>query len=93
MSCTASDYPCWEPAEALELISKIDLSEADKQKLFVDNVKRIFRLARSGEAGRAGNPRWCDAGVPPAGQNCPQPCLPGWRVATADLVLSWLGWT
>jgi aminocarboxymuconate-semialdehyde decarboxylase len=39
-----SDYPCWEPAEALDLIAKIDLSEADKHKLFVGNVRRIFNL-------------------------------------------------
>jgi aminocarboxymuconate-semialdehyde decarboxylase len=39
-----SDYPCWEPAEALELISTIDLSEADRHKLFVANVRRIFNL-------------------------------------------------
>jgi len=39
-----SDYPCWEPAEALELIAKIDLSEADKHKLFVGNVRRIFNV-------------------------------------------------
>ncbi len=39
-----SDYPCWEPAEALALIDELDLSEADRQKLFVDNVRRIFNL-------------------------------------------------
>ncbi|MCC6889589.1 MAG: amidohydrolase family protein [Hyphomicrobiales bacterium] len=39
-----SDYPCWEPAEALRLIEQIELSEADKHKLFVANVQRIFNL-------------------------------------------------
>jgi aminocarboxymuconate-semialdehyde decarboxylase len=39
-----SDYPCWEPAEALRLINDIDLTDEQKQKLFVDNVKRIFNL-------------------------------------------------
>jgi aminocarboxymuconate-semialdehyde decarboxylase len=39
-----SDYPCWEPSEALRLIEEIDLSEADKEKLFVGNVRRIFGL-------------------------------------------------
>ena len=39
-----SDYPCWEPAEALRLIENIALSEADKHKLFVGNVRRIFKL-------------------------------------------------
>ena len=39
-----SDYPCWEPAEALRLIDEINLSEEDKHKLFVGNVRRIFGL-------------------------------------------------
>lgn len=40
-----TDYPCWDPATCLALISEIDLSEADKQKLFVDNVRRIFNIS------------------------------------------------
>ena len=39
-----TDYPCWDPATCLQLISEIDLSEAEKQKLFVDNTRRIFNL-------------------------------------------------
>ena len=39
-----SDYPCWEPAEALRLINEIELSEEDRHKLFVGNVRRIFGL-------------------------------------------------
>ena len=39
-----SDYPCWEPAEALSLISEIDLSPADRQKLFYENARRILKL-------------------------------------------------
>jgi aminocarboxymuconate-semialdehyde decarboxylase len=39
-----SDYPCWEPAEALRLIGELDLSEQDKKKLFVENVRRVFNL-------------------------------------------------
>jgi aminocarboxymuconate-semialdehyde decarboxylase len=45
-----SDYPCWEPAEALRLIGEIDLSEADKHKLFVANVRRIFNLPTPAKA-------------------------------------------
>ena len=39
-----TDYPCWDPATALQLISEIDLSAEDKQKLFVDNARRILNL-------------------------------------------------
>jgi aminocarboxymuconate-semialdehyde decarboxylase len=39
-----TDYPCWRPSEALRLLGEIDLSEADKQKLFVDNARRILGL-------------------------------------------------
>jgi aminocarboxymuconate-semialdehyde decarboxylase len=39
-----SDYPCWEPAEALRLAQEIELSAEDREKLFVGNVRRIFRL-------------------------------------------------
>jgi aminocarboxymuconate-semialdehyde decarboxylase len=49
-----SDYPCWEPAEALKLLAEIDLSEADKKKLFHDNVKRIFNLRDPAGAAKQG---------------------------------------
>ena len=39
-----TDYPCWDPATCLQLISEIDLSDADKQNLFVVNVRRIFNI-------------------------------------------------
>lgn len=39
-----TDYPCWDPATCLKLIGEIDLSEADKQKLFVDNARRILNI-------------------------------------------------
>ena len=39
-----SDYPCWDPATALALIDEIGLSDADKQKLFYDNARRILGL-------------------------------------------------
>ena len=39
-----TDYPCWDPATALKLLAEIDLSEADKRKLFYDNARRILGL-------------------------------------------------
>jgi aminocarboxymuconate-semialdehyde decarboxylase len=39
-----TDYPCWDPATALELLGEINLSQADKQKLFHDNARRILGL-------------------------------------------------
>lgn len=43
-----TDYPCWDPATCLRLIDEIGLSEADRQKLFVDNVRRVFGISTSG---------------------------------------------
>src|SRR5205814_6167999 len=42
-----SDYPCWEPAETLRILEQIELSPQDKQKIFRDNVRRIFGLGDS----------------------------------------------
>ena len=39
-----TDYPCWDPAPCLKLIEEIKLSDADKQKLFYDNARRILNL-------------------------------------------------
>jgi aminocarboxymuconate-semialdehyde decarboxylase len=39
-----TDYPCWDPAPCLKLIDEINLSAADKQKLFYDNARRILNL-------------------------------------------------
>jgi aminocarboxymuconate-semialdehyde decarboxylase len=39
-----TDYPCWDPAVCLKLIDDIKLSDADKQKLFYDNARRILDL-------------------------------------------------
>jgi predicted TIM-barrel fold metal-dependent hydrolase len=40
-----TDYPCWEPAQALKLIDELKLSPADKQKLFYDNARHILGLS------------------------------------------------
>ena len=39
-----TDYPCWEPKQALKLIDELKLPAADKQKLFYDNARRILNL-------------------------------------------------
>jgi len=39
-----TDYPCWDPATALALIDEIGLSDADKEKLFYGNARRILNL-------------------------------------------------
>jgi aminocarboxymuconate-semialdehyde decarboxylase len=39
-----TDYPCWDPATCLRLLDEIKLSDADKQKLFYDNARRILGL-------------------------------------------------
>ena len=39
-----TDYPCWDPATALSLLDEIELSDADKRKLFHDNAVRILGL-------------------------------------------------
>jgi aminocarboxymuconate-semialdehyde decarboxylase len=39
-----TDYPCWDPATALELLDEIKLSQADKEKLFYANARRILGL-------------------------------------------------
>src|SRR5882757_5292215 len=42
-----TDYPCWEPATALKLLSELNLSPVDTQKLFYDNARRILNLDRA----------------------------------------------
>ena len=39
-----TDYPCWEPAACLQLIEELDLSAADRDKLFNGNARRILGL-------------------------------------------------
>jgi aminocarboxymuconate-semialdehyde decarboxylase len=52
-----TDYPCWDPATALTLLDELALSDADKQKLFYDNARRILGLTDQVEAqGRVREP-------------------------------------
>jgi aminocarboxymuconate-semialdehyde decarboxylase len=39
-----TDYPCWDPATALALIEQLGLSQADREKLFYGNARRILGL-------------------------------------------------
>ena len=39
-----TDYPCWDPVACLKLLKDVKLSDADKQKLFHDNARRILGL-------------------------------------------------
>ena len=48
-----TDYPCWEPAECLALLDELDLTDAQKQKLFVDNARRILNLPTAAKAAAA----------------------------------------
>jgi aminocarboxymuconate-semialdehyde decarboxylase len=42
-----TDYPCWDPATALKLLSEIELSKADQEKIFYGNARRILGLRDS----------------------------------------------
>jgi aminocarboxymuconate-semialdehyde decarboxylase len=39
-----TDYPCWDPAHCLRLLDELKLPDADKQKLFYANARRILNL-------------------------------------------------
>jgi aminocarboxymuconate-semialdehyde decarboxylase len=51
-----SDYPCWDPAAALAFIEEIGLSEADSEKLFYGNARRILSLRDAKRPVIAANP-------------------------------------
>src|SRR5258708_31683728 len=55
-----TDYPCWDPAPCLKLLEDVRLTEADKQKLFYTNARRILGLkdpAPAQAAGKRGPPQ------------------------------------
>lgn len=39
-----TDYPCWDPATALALLDQVGLSQADQEKIFYGNARRILGL-------------------------------------------------
>jgi aminocarboxymuconate-semialdehyde decarboxylase len=42
-----SDYPCWSPAAALQVLQEAGFSEADQQKILGGNARRILGLAEA----------------------------------------------
>jgi aminocarboxymuconate-semialdehyde decarboxylase len=40
----ASDFPCWDPAEALQMLQDVGLSDADMGKILRDNARRMLNL-------------------------------------------------
>jgi aminocarboxymuconate-semialdehyde decarboxylase len=40
----ASDFPCWDPAEALQLLEELNLSDVDMAKILSGNAKCILNL-------------------------------------------------
>jgi aminocarboxymuconate-semialdehyde decarboxylase len=51
-----TDYPCWDPATALKLIGELGLAQADQEKIFYRNARRILGLRDPSEAQPAGEP-------------------------------------
>jgi aminocarboxymuconate-semialdehyde decarboxylase len=46
-----SDYPCWDPAMALQLIQEIGLPQADLEKILYYNARHILGLKQVVEVG------------------------------------------
>jgi aminocarboxymuconate-semialdehyde decarboxylase len=46
-----TDYPCWDPATALELLDELGLSQEHQEKLFYSNARRILGLRDPVQAG------------------------------------------
>ena len=65
-----TDYPCWEPAQALKLIDELKLSPQDKQKLFYDNARRILGLRDPAPAKAARASRRWRSNAPPHHFRC-----------------------
>jgi len=40
----ASDFPCWDPAEAIRLLHEVGLSDVDMAKILSGNARRILNL-------------------------------------------------
>ena len=38
------DYPCWNPEASLDVFEAVDMSEADRAKIFSENARRFFGL-------------------------------------------------
>jgi len=51
-----TDYPCWDPATALNQIDELGLSQGDQEKIFYSNARRILGLRDPSVAQPAGEP-------------------------------------
>ena len=51
-----SDYPCWSPTTALQLLRQIGLSDADCEKVMQGNARRILHLREPASATSAETP-------------------------------------
>jgi len=51
-----TDYPCWDPATALKLVTELGLSQTDQEKIFYSNARRILGLRDPSIAHAAGEP-------------------------------------
>ena len=49
-----SDYPCWSPAAALDVLKAAGLSQADSEKILNDNARRILGLKEPSSAPATG---------------------------------------
>jgi aminocarboxymuconate-semialdehyde decarboxylase len=49
-----SDYPCWDPATALELLQEIGLPDTDLEKILYHNAHRVLGLRQAVEVGISG---------------------------------------
>jgi aminocarboxymuconate-semialdehyde decarboxylase len=45
-----SDYPCWDPVAALQIIDELDLDAETRRKVMYDNAAGLYRLADRAEA-------------------------------------------
>jgi len=46
-----SDYPCWDPATALELLQETGVSDTDLEKILYHNAHRVLGLRQAVEVG------------------------------------------
>jgi aminocarboxymuconate-semialdehyde decarboxylase len=58
-----SDYPCWNPADALKLFNEIGLGPEDQEKIFNANARRILGIGGAAKRGAATQPDAQDAAL------------------------------
>ncbi len=58
-----TDYPCWDPATALALLDELELSNADQEKLFYSNARRILGLRDPVQTARSADEALAKSGI------------------------------